>query len=109
MAALQQRCDGSLDVGVGMLPGGLPLVHSHADLLPQHGRAIFGQALAQLGQPAHEADDCSPHSEGMHAKVQAAGLATAVHCQAEVALPACCLEHLQIWATVKLEILRKRN
>ena len=51
MAALQQRGDGSLDVGVSMLPAGLALVHSHADLLAQHGRAFFGQALAQLSQP----------------------------------------------------------
>ena len=76
----------------------LSFVYSHvclAHLLPQHGRAILGQPLPQLRQPSHEADDCSTHCESMHAKVHGARLAAGVDCQAEVALPTGCLEHLQ--------------
>lgn len=66
-----------------------------SDLLSEHCRAVFGQAVPQLCKPAHEADDCSPHSEGMHAKLHTAAVATAVHSQPEVALPTRCLENLQ--------------
>lgn len=95
VAALEQGGDGSLDVGVGVLPAGLALVHSHAHLLPQDGWPVLGQPLTQLGQPAHEADHGCSHCEGVHAKVDAAGLPTGVDRQAEVALPARCLEDLQ--------------
>ena len=65
----------------------------------------LGRRSRSSASQAHEADDCSPHSEGVHAEVQAARLATAVHGQAEMALPACSLEHLQMWATVNLRFL----
>jgi len=94
MTALKQGCNGSLDVGVGMLPAGLPLVYRHADLLPQNGWAILGQPLTQLRQPPHEADHCCSYCERMHAKVYTAGLTTSVDCQTEVTLPAGCLENL---------------
>lgn len=48
VAALQQGGDGRLNVRVGVLPAGLALVHSHAHLLPEHGRAVLGQPLPQL-------------------------------------------------------------
>ena len=95
VAALQKRSDGCLDVRVGMLPARLALVDCHAHLLPQHGRAIHRQSLTQLREPPHEADHSSPHCESVHAKVQCARLAAGVDCQAEVALPAGCLEDLQ--------------
>ncbi len=94
MTALKQGCNGSLDVGVGMLPAGLPLVHSHAHLLPQNGWPILGQPLTQLRQPPHEADHCCAYCEGMHAEVYTAGLTAGVDCQTEVTLPAGRLENL---------------
>lgn len=94
MTALKQGCDGSLDIGVGMLPAGLPLVHSHAHLLPQNGWPILGQPLTQLRQPPHEADHCCTYCEGVHAEVYTAGLAAGVDCQTEVTLAAGCLENL---------------
>jgi len=94
MTALKQGCNGSLDVGVGMLPAGFPLVHSHAHLLPQNGWPILGQPLTQLGQPPNETDHCCTYCEGMHAEVYTAGLATGVDCQTEVTLPAGRLENL---------------
>ena len=94
MTALKQGCDGSLDVGVGMLPAGLPLVHSHAHLLAQHGRPILGQPLTQLRQPPHEADHRCSYREGVHAEVYIAGLTAGVDGQSEVALPAGRLENL---------------
>lgn len=66
-----------------------------AHLLPQHGRAVLGQPLSELGQPSHEADDRSTHCEGMHAKFHRARFAAGVDCQPKVALPAGCLENLQ--------------
>lgn len=48
VAALQQGGNSRLDVRVGVLPAGLALVHSHAHLLPEHGRAVLGQPLPQL-------------------------------------------------------------